>query len=590
MRAERGKSAFGFGVWVVVLIAFFFGCAEVEGNDQATPPVLPKIDRRPKSADFKRGVLRSLPKHQANSTDPFEVDLRGYDLSELDMTSAAADLAFSSFDDRTVWPAADRLPKGFDPNGITETGKNPGLGVRSLHAQGITGRGVGIAIIDQPLLVEHREYADRLRFYEEINVLPWQAAQMHGPAVASIAVGRTVGVAPEADLYYIGHWPIDLFGAVFGKERAMNFTYGARAIHRMLEVNEQLPEDRKIRVISISIGWSSSQKGYQEIAEAAAEAKAAGMLVICSSVEAVHGFRFHGLGCDPTGDRDDFNAYRLASWGQHMYRRQDRLLVPMDVRTTASPTGKDEYVFYGQGGWSWSIPYIAGVYALAAQVDPNVAPDQFWALAMKTGRMVQYKGGALGPILDPVTLIAALKAGVLTDPDTVKAELKKYGPTTARRTDIPGKMEQLDVNNATHQDVVALFGPPRSYAWDSETYGPNDLPGRYIMSYSDAFNVFIMRDHVVEVRFDSVDVGYAFRNAIRIGSTLDDVLKVLGPPTETVAGQKIGWQDGILYRDIDGVKGQGYYARADQGVRIFLMNDRVMGLYITRTDPLPGRN
>ena len=26
---------------------------------------------------------------------------------------------------------------------------------------------------------------------------------MHGPAVASIAVGKTVGVAPEADLYYI---------------------------------------------------------------------------------------------------------------------------------------------------------------------------------------------------------------------------------------------------------------------------------------------------------------------------------------------------------------------------------------------------
>ena len=29
-------------------------------------------------------------------------------------------------------------------------------------------------------------------------------AQMHGPAVSSIAVGKTVGVAPEADLYYIG--------------------------------------------------------------------------------------------------------------------------------------------------------------------------------------------------------------------------------------------------------------------------------------------------------------------------------------------------------------------------------------------------
>ncbi len=590
MRAERGEFAFGFGACVVVLIAFFVGCAEVEGNDQATPLVLPKIDRRPKPADFKRGALRSLPKHQANSEDPFEVDLRGYDLSELDMTSAAADLAFSSFDDRTVWPAADRLPKGFDPNGIAETGRNPGLGVRSLHAQGITGRGVGIAIIDNPLLVDHVEYADRLRLYEEINVLPWQAAHMHGPAVASIAVGKTVGVAPGADLYYIGRWAMDILGSIIKGESAMDFTHDAKVIHRILQVNEQLPADRKIRVISISIGWSSSQKGYQEIAEAAAEAKAAGMLVICSSVEAVHGFRFHGLGCDPTGGRDDFNAYRLASWGQHMYRSHDRLLVPMDARTTASPAGRDEYVFYGQGGWSWSIPYIAGVYALAAQVDPNVTPDQFWALAMKTGRTIQRNEGPLGPILDPVALIAALKAGELADPDTVKAELKKYGPTTARRTDIPGKMEQLDVNNATHEDVVTLFGPPRSYAWGSETYGPNDLPGRYIMSYSDAFSVFIMRDRVVEVRFDSVDVGYAFRNAIRIGSTLDDVLKVLGPPTETVTGQKIGWQDGILYRDFDGVKGQGYYARADQGVRVFLMNDRVMSLYIARTDPLPGRD
>jgi hypothetical protein len=27
---------------------------------------------------------------------------------------------------------------------------------------------------------------------------------MHGPGVASIAVGKTVGVAPEANLYFIG--------------------------------------------------------------------------------------------------------------------------------------------------------------------------------------------------------------------------------------------------------------------------------------------------------------------------------------------------------------------------------------------------
>jgi hypothetical protein len=84
----------------------------------------------------------------------------------------------------------------------------------------------------------------------------------------------------------------------------------------------------------------------------------------------------------------------------------------MDARATASPTGKGEYAFYGDGGWSWAIPYIAGMYALAAQVDPQITPERFWALALKTGRTIETKDGgktgSLGPILDPVALIAAL--------------------------------------------------------------------------------------------------------------------------------------------------------------------------------------
>lgn len=83
--------------------------------------------------------------------------------------------------------------------------------MRELHALGITGKGVSIGIIDLTLLVDHREYAGRLRLYEEIHTLRGSEgvpadtgeAQMHGPAVASIAAGITVGVAPDADLYYI---------------------------------------------------------------------------------------------------------------------------------------------------------------------------------------------------------------------------------------------------------------------------------------------------------------------------------------------------------------------------------------------------
>jgi len=85
----------------------------------------------------------------------------------------------------------------------------------------------------------------------------------------------------------------------------------------------------------------------------------------------------------------------------------------MDSLTTASPDGADEYVFYRQGAWSWSIPYIAGMYALAVQVDPTITPDRFWSLALETGRTIELKHDGqtipLGPILDPVALMDALE-------------------------------------------------------------------------------------------------------------------------------------------------------------------------------------
>ena len=90
--------------------------------------------------------------------DAFAADVRSCNLSALDLRAAAEDAACVSFDDRTVWPPADRMPSGFEPKAVLERNANPGLGVRQLHAQGVTGRGVGIAIIDRFLLVDHQEY------------------------------------------------------------------------------------------------------------------------------------------------------------------------------------------------------------------------------------------------------------------------------------------------------------------------------------------------------------------------------------------------------------------------------------------------
>ncbi len=424
---------------LVACVAVGFAFAQTRSVEPAASVLKsPKIDRRPAAADYQWGKLDALAHYDPNSTEPFQADLRSRDLTGLDLTGRLEDLLRATFDDRTKWPA--QMPQGYDHQRIMELGKNPGLGIRELHQQGITGRGVGIAICDQPLLVDHQEYRDRLRLYEEINIRPEMDAQMHGPAVASIAVGKTVGVAPEADLYYIGEFNADFNDTGF----TWNFEYLARGVQRILEINEQLPAERKIRVLSISVGWDASRKGYQQITDAANKAKAAGLLVISSSVDKVHGFSFHGLGRSALTNPDDVSSCEPgAFWAKAFYQgkspanRLHRLLVPMDARTTASPTGASEYVFYAQGGWSWSIPYIAGVYALAAQVEPKITPDRFWALALRTGRIIDlHRGGKaykLGPILNPAGLVAALRRGELADQKAVAAELAKYYPSGTLR-------------------------------------------------------------------------------------------------------------------------------------------------------------
>lgn len=375
----------------------------------------PKIDRRPAPVNYGRDQMATIPIYDPESTDYWQMDLRCYDLSSLDLRNSLDDLMYASFDDRTVWPPSDRMPAHFDWRQIMDHGVNPGLGVQILHQRGITGRHVGIAIIDQPLLIEHAEYYENLRFYEEIEIDDESVATMHGGAVASIAVGQTVGVAPAADLYYM---TVKLSEKIYG-EFIYDFQYLARAVRRIIEVNDQLPEDRKIRVITMQIGWGSNQNGFAEITAAVQDAIDAGLLVISSSIDDSHGFTFHGLGRNPLANPNVFESFEPGMWwasgffsDYHNEWYQGRLMVPMDSRTTASPTGVDEYVFYRQGGWSWAMPYIAGMYALAAQAQPDITPDDFWSTALQTGRTVTltHQGESIqfGPILDPVALIDAL--------------------------------------------------------------------------------------------------------------------------------------------------------------------------------------
>ncbi len=372
------------------------------------------LAEHPSPLNFDRGRITVLPVFDPNSDKPLQVDLRSTDISGIDVGGKFEDLSYADFDDKTIWPLD--LPEGFSPKRILEMGKNPGLGIRQLQAQGITGKGIGLAIIDQPLLVDHREYSGHLKSYEEIHVAG-NDALMHGPAVASIAVGKSVGIAPEADLYYIA----EMHGYNSREGFQWDFSYLAQSVERILDINSHLSHEKKIRVISISVGWTPDRKGYKKMIAVVEKAKQAGVFIVSSSIQSSYGpkFSFNGLGRSPNADPEQSASYSPGLfWAKDMPEIAKKenigntLLVPMDSRCTASPTGPGDYVFYRVGGWSWSIPYIAGLYVLACQVDRDMTPDLFWKTALDTAEPVIFERDShpynVGKIVNPIKLISVL--------------------------------------------------------------------------------------------------------------------------------------------------------------------------------------
>ncbi len=164
--------------------------------------------------------------------------------------------------------------------------------------------------------------------------------------------------------------------------------------------------------------------------QAVERAKQAGIFVVSSSLAQTYPglpASFNGLGRDPRRDPDALASYESGlSWAVHFppgstaaakrlkrLAPQGMLHVPMDSRCTASPKGERDYVFYRTGGWSWAIPYLAGLYALACRVRPEITPEQFLSTALATGdRLEREQEGrryVLEKVLNPAKLMAALR-------------------------------------------------------------------------------------------------------------------------------------------------------------------------------------
>lgn len=282
-----------------------------------------------------------------------------------------------------------------------ELGMNPGLGVRELHAEGITGKGVTVAIIDQPVLPDHPEFKGKIvKYFDAGTGKQAKLGSMHGPAVTSLLVGDRIGTAPEAKLYFVAA-PSWLYDA----------QYYAAALDWLVAENKKLPEGQKIRLVSVSTMpsglWALFDKNNDAWDAAYQRATEAGLLVLDGTYE-------QGITVPCTldlYDRDNV-AKCIPEWGGPTDSPHERINIPVSRRSTATEQINGQTVFSyqytGWGGLSWSLPYLAGVLAMGWQINPDLTNTQILELLFDSAYITEDRL----KVIDPRAFIEMVKLTV----------------------------------------------------------------------------------------------------------------------------------------------------------------------------------
>ena len=316
-----------------------------------------------------------------------------------DLTKVSSNLDFNLieslwFNGATTWPA----PYADTAHKILELGMNPGLGIRGLHTQGITGKGVNVAIIDQNLVLDHPEFKGKIVKYTDVGTgQPANQGSMHGPAVTSLLVGENIGTAPDARVYYAAapSWTGDA-------------QYYADALNWIVDENAKLPAGSKIRVVSVSAapsGPGTPFKLHNDAWDSAyARATGAGILVLdCTENHGITAPCYLDL-----NDPDNEGKCTPGFPGKENQVMPGSISIPTSFRSTAEEynQGIFSYQYAGLGGLSWSVPYLAGVLAMGWQIRPSLTNSQILDLIFSSA----YKAPDGSLIINPVAFIEKVQS------------------------------------------------------------------------------------------------------------------------------------------------------------------------------------
>ena len=284
---------------------------------------------------------------------------------EIDSLSELSELCFNT---KTIFPNDWQSQADM----VLQDGKT-----NLLNCGTLTGNGIKVAVIDRPINKNHIELKSRIEYIEICPNHPeTKTIDFHGMACASFLSGSTCGVATESQLVYF---------AIPNKTHPIEEYYNNQLIALQKVIDYNRTSTDPIRIVSLSAPFTKEQKPFRD--SLAYELEQTG----CALIDAtIFGRNFAGV--DYIRHQEN-GSYILNKWQLDNFERNKSrnsfleylnklCFVPSSRRTSASNDSDYDYIHWSKAvSESWTIPHVAGAYALCLQVYPSMTFEDFVTLS-----------------------------------------------------------------------------------------------------------------------------------------------------------------------------------------------------------------